>query len=510
MSSVAVPAAVVAQHVLTVRGLSKAFGSVPVLHDVDLDVAAGEVHGLLGVNGSGKSTLIKCLTGLHRPDAGAMELLGEPLTADETAVERWRRGLRVLHQDVGVVGSLTVLENLFVTRYSTTRLRSLDRRRMEARAREQLEVVGLQGIAPEQRAETLGPAERTLLGIARVLGDVAHRGPKVVILDEPTATLPRHDIDRLFSVIRSVAGLGASFVFVTHELEEVLELTDRVTVLRDGEVAGSAVTASLDASSLVRMIVGRDVPRATVGQNDDAGRVVLTVTGLRSATVRDFGMQLHAGEVVGMTGLVGAGHEEVPYLIAGARPAEAIEVVCDQARSTAPTPIWARRAGVSLLAADRARESGIPRASVRENATLGNLKALSSWRGIDFAAERSAVDRIIRDFRVRAPGPDAALHDLSGGNQQKVLLGRVATAAAKVILLHSPTQGVDVGARREIFDMVRALAAAGVAVLYVSNDHAELGQVCDRVLVLRRGRTVAELDNAAATHHALLSAASTG
>lgn len=489
--------------------MSKSFGPTPVLCDIDLVLGRGEIHGLVGMNGSGKSTLIKVVSGYHRADSGAIRIAGNPVTASTSAAERRRMGLRLMHQDIGLADNLTVAENLFVGRFPTRFAGRLDRRAMRTRATDLLARFGIDGVDPAEPLSGLGPAERALLGIARAFDDGDGVAPALVVLDEPTAALTAKDVDRLFSAIRIGVAGGASVLFVTHEIKEILEITDRVTALRDGRVVGQAETSRQSASDLIRMIVGRDVVRSEVKRTKPVGSAQLVVRDLTSRTIRGLSLAVHSGEVVGLTGLVGAGHEDVPYLLIGAQRVEQGTVTTETGSSSRPDPVWAARAGISLLPADRSRDSAIPSASVRENATMGNLRLLRRWKGLDLAAEAATSRGILEQFAVKSPGDRARLRDLSGGNQQKVLLGRAATSGRQLILLHSPTQGVDVEARQGILRAVRTLAEQGVAVLYVSNDYAELGQVCDRVLVMRRGRLVEEFHSPAATHDAVLVAAAT-
>jgi ribose transport system ATP-binding protein len=495
---------------LELRGITKTFGRVNVLDAVDLAVSRGEIHGLLGANGSGKSTLIKVLSGFHTPEQGSLWIDGEAVPFSSSPLERQQHGLRVMHQDIGLVPTMSVRENLFVGRYSTTFGRRLDDRRMRARARHLLAGVGLSGVDPDQPLAAFGQAERSLVGIARTFDDEDGTSPpRLVVLDEPTASLPLAEVGRLFDAIRARVAAGASVLFVSHEMEEVLQITDRVTVLRDGSVAGTGVTADLGADGLVRLIVGNDVDGSRIAAKRGPGRAVVEVVGARSRILDGVSLTVHAGEIVGLTGLVGAGHEELPYVVFGVDGGvEAVRT--PNAETASPDPAWARRAGMMLLPADRAEQSGVMRASVRENATLGNLKRMCSWRGVDADAERQAATDVISRMRVQPPSDRHTLAQLSGGNQQKVLLGRVAISGSVAVLLHAPTQGVDVGARRGLMEAIRQLADEGVGVLYVSNDYDELSQICDRVLVIRRGRIVASLTAAEASSHEIFTAAATG
>ncbi|MBO9521317.1 MAG: sugar ABC transporter ATP-binding protein [Nocardioidaceae bacterium] len=491
---------------LEISGLSNSFGPVRVLREVDLTLRPGEIHGLLGINGSGKSTLIKILSGLYKADEGTIRVDGTEIGASDSHAQRYDAGLRFMHQDIGLCPSLSVTENLFAGHYRRRLGCWVDYRSMRTSAAEMLGRLGAGHIDPSALVAELGPGERALVGLARALGSAEGSRSKVIVLDEPTTSLTMSETERLFDAVRRAARAGVAVLFVSHDMEEVLSLTDRVTVLRDGRVADSASTAGLEVDGLVRMIVGDDFERADLEAASTPGGVLLDVRSLAGAAVHDLAFRVHEREVVGLTGLVGAGHEDVPYLLVGARPAAA-EVVVDGVSSTRPTPRWARSAGISLLAADRLGQSAVPNATVRENATLGNLRRLRRWHGLDFRAEETESAGIVARYEVVCASDLAPLRNLSGGNQQKVLLGRIEESRGSVIVLHAPTQGVDVGSRQHILRAIRDLAEAGAGVLVVSNDYEELEGLCDRVLVMRRGRLAQTLQGPDKTHRRILSAA---
>ncbi|MFL5838924.1 MAG: sugar ABC transporter ATP-binding protein [Thermoleophilaceae bacterium] len=477
---------------LTVRDLRKSFGGTEALRGVSLDVRAGEVHGLVGQNGSGKSTLIKILSGYHVADDGEVVAAGEG-------------ALDFVHQDLGLVGTMSALENLRVGRYETGRLGRIRWRAERGRVTALLKRFELD-IDPDTPIERLSQAERAIVAIMRAIDDLEqHHGAGVLVLDEPTAALPANEVGRLFNAVRRITEAGSGVLFVTHNLDEVFEITDRVTVLRDGALVRSADTAELTEKTLIELIVGHalgDIYPVPAGRLADAA---LEVDGLTGAVVERLTFAARRGEILGLTGLVGAGQDEVPYLVYGATVPAAGGVRVDGRLLEHPGPERSLAAGLVLLPADRHRLSAIPGATVKENVTLPVLRRFRRGPRLDHRAERTAVQDVLGRFDVRPADPDRPLVKLSGGNQQRALLGRCLRMDPRVLLLHEPTQGVDVGARRGIFEMLRDAAAAGASIVYSSVEYEDLANVCDRVLVFRRGRVVAELEGGSLTKEAVLS-----
>jgi ribose transport system ATP-binding protein len=491
--------------ILAVDGLAKAFGATRALKGVSLEVAEGEVHGLVGQNGSGKSTLIKILSGYHDADEGAVRLHGEPVKLPMARAEAQRLGVAFVHQDLGLVGTASVLENLRVGRYQTAPGRRIRWRAERERTRRLLRRFELE-VDPDTPVERLSQTERAIVAIVRAVHDVEeHRGSGLLVLDEPTAALPAHEVHRLFGAVRTIAGLGSGVLIVTHNLDEVFSITTTVSVLRDGRVVASVPTAEIDEPRLIGLIVGRELAPPAAPLEQRAGSTALAVAGLRGSLVEGVSFEARAGEILGLTGLVGAGHEEIPYLITGASPAAQGTVTLDGTELERPSPQRAQDAGVVLLPADRQRQSAILGATVKENVTLPALKTFRSALGrLDHRAERSAVRDVLERFEVQPPEPERPMMTLSGGNQQKALLGRCMRMEPKVLLLHEPTQGVDVGARQGIFAMLRGAADQGAAVVYASIEYEDLANICDRVLVLRRGRVVADLQGETCTQEAIV------
>lgn len=486
---------------LEVRHLSKTFGGARALDDVSLDVAAGEVHGLLGENGSGKSTLIKILAGYHAPDAGTVRLRGEPVRLPLPPGQFRKLGMQFVHQDLGVVPSLTVLENLRVGALAAPSNRLFIRwGRERAEAREVFRRYDLD-LDPTARVADLQPVERALLAIVRAVEDVrlamrgAAGGRALLLLDEPTAFLPTDHVRRLFELIRQVVATGASVVFVSHDLEEVLEITDRVTVLRNGRTAGTVTTAETTQDRLVQLIIGQQLGGAATHQGRPADETLVRVSDLQGVRLGRTALNVRAREVVGITGLLGAGYEEIPYLLFGAQRCVSgrLDIGGRSIDLTTLSPAKAMAARIALIPADRQAEGSVGSLAVTDNLTLpvlpGYFRALRLLRG---RMERDAGGLMER-FDVRPPEPRLPYSALSGGNQQKALLAKWLQMRPRLLLLHEPTQGVDVGARQNILSLIREAATGESVVICASSDYEQLASLCDRVLIFARGAVIAEL-----------------
>ena len=475
---------------LAARGLSKSFGGTRALVGVDIDLWPGEVHALIGQNGSGKSTLIKILSGFHGPDEGSVEVSGERVHLPLRPGDPQRLGLSFLHQESCVAERMSVLENLRLRRYETTWYGRLAWRRERERVRGLLATMSVE-VEPDTPMRRVPQAERALIGFVRAAQDL-HDRPGVLILDEPTESLPAPAVARLFEAIRTVAQRGSAVLFVSHRLEEVLEISDRISVIRDGRLVGTLTKVEATEGRLIAMMLGRELGQLYPGRVESEGEPILRVHGLSGAIARDVDLEVRRGEIVGLTGLVGMGHDEVPYLLFGARP-RAAGVVAVEDSQLEPAPRTMRRVGVALLPADRARASGVRSATVLENMTLPVLDHFFRHGRLRKGAERARVLQLLTQFGVHPDDPERRFGALSGGNQQKALLGKWLQVRPSVLLLHEPTQGVDIGSRREIFRIIREVAAAGAAVVIASSEYEDLANVCNRVIVMRRGRAMTEL-----------------
>jgi ribose transport system ATP-binding protein len=475
-----------------VVGLEKTFGGTRALAGVDIDFRAGEIHGVLGQNGAGKSTLFKVLAGFHAPDAGRLQVAGAEVALPLTPTSAVAHGFAFVHQDLALAETLSVMENVCVGAMVTGRFGRV-------RWREQAEQVErlMAGLGAAVGARTpvgeLSPAERAVVAIARGLYARGAERARMLVLDEPTANLTPSERDRLFAAMRRAAAGGTAVVFCTHRLEEVLQITDRVTVLRDGRVVARRATRDVDGTgALVRDILGRDLDAfyPDRGEGDLAG-VALEAVDVGGDEVGSISFRLRAGEVLGITGLAGSGHDTVPALLVGRRRRGRVTV----GEQPVNSPRDAVGLGLGLLPADRKRTSGVLDASIRENLTLVSLGGFTRRGLVRRRDERRAAAATLERFDVRPRGHvDRRLGSLSGGNQQKVLLAKWLTRPGlRCMILHEPTQGVDVGAKHAILEIVAQLSEQGVAVLLVSSEHEELSHLCDRVLVMGGGRVCAEL-----------------
>jgi ribose transport system ATP-binding protein len=488
---------------MSVRGLSKSFGGARALREVDLTVRPGEVHGLLGENGSGKSTLIKILAGYHASDEGELEVSGEQVKLPLVPGQFRELGMSFVHQDLGLVPSLSVVENLRIGELAASRRRfHISWGKERRRARETFERFGQVSLPPEARVADLLPVERALLAIVRAVEGIrtvtesreGHRG--LLVLDEPTVFLPRTGIERLFSLVREITATGASVLFVSHDLDEVMEITDRVTVLRDGRVVGTVETPQATENVLVEMIIGRGLDQLVPEHHDPTKRMVAaSIRDLSGGMVEDFSVELHEGEVLGLTGLVGSGFEDVPYLVFGAQRAEQGELIMGNVPHAlhAMSPPRALKLGMALLPADRQRDGAVGSLSVGENVMLQVMERYYDQLRLNRGRMQRDAAALCRDYDVRPANPRAVYQSLSGGNQQKALLAKWLQMDPGLLLLHEPTQGVDVGARQQIFSLIRDAAERKHTVVCASSDYEQLSTVCDRVLIFGRGRVVSEL-----------------
>jgi ribose transport system ATP-binding protein len=469
---------------LIADGITKRFGGVPALTDVHLEVQAGEVHALIGANGAGKSTLIKVLSGVHRPDAGSMTWQGAPAEFRNLA-DAMAAGLAVMFQQLNVVSDLTVGEYLTLGR-ETTRYGWLSGRRNYAAAKAALQQVGID-LPLRKSAGSLSTAERELLEITRAVS----RDARLVIMDEPTASLGKVEIERLFEVVGELKSRGVAVLYVSHRLDEILALSDRVTVLRDGRNAGDVETAATDNDALVEMMVGSSSRRRVTRTRRERGNELLCVEHLSSESgLRDINLTLYEREVVGLYGLMGSGRTELMEALYGvARHSGQILVRGHAVKIDSPSD--AVELGFGLVPEDRIREGLIGEASVAANLTVAAPHKTTRRGVFSLRKERALAKEIVGKIGIKTAGVNTSITALSGGNQQKVVIGRWLFANAKLLLLDDPTVGVDVAAKDEIYRLILDLADGGSGVIVCSSELDELLTLADRVLVMHRGRIVA-------------------
>lgn len=481
---------------LRVTALSKTFPGTRALRTVSLEVGRGEIHALVGGNGSGKSTLVKILAGVHSADAGGTIEVG----ALRRRSDHWSppvaraAGVRVVHQDVAVFDELTVAENLALGRgFETGPAGRIRWRSLHRRAGAVLEHFHI-GAAPDTPVHALRPSDRTMLAIARALQDQEGDHDAVLVLDEPTAALPETDATRLLSALGRYAAAGQTILLVSHRLDEVLSVADRVSVMRDGALVATLHADDLSEDRLVELIAGpvrRHTRPAAVAPRSD--RAILEVRDLSGGPVAAASFDLRAGEVLGLAGLAGAGGPELLRMLFGAHAVDAGNVTLDGRPARFRTPREAVQAGIAYVSAHRSAEGAFPALSVRQNLSAAGYRRY--WRGLRFRHAEERVDAVgsIEAFSIRTPSDERPMATLSGGNQQKVVLARWLQRRPRLLLLDEPTQAVDVAARVQIHAHIRATAEAGTAILVVSSDFEELALLSHRALVLDRGRIVAEL-----------------
>jgi ribose transport system ATP-binding protein len=484
--------------VLEVKGLVKEFPGVKALRGVDFDVRAGEVHCLLGPNGAGKSTLIKCVSGVVEPTGGEIYLEGELLPVGDPAASL-DRGVATIYQELDLVDELTVAQSVFLA-HEPRRGPFLDLDRMSRETTALLARLGHEGIPPRAKIGSLRPAAQQVVSIARALS----HDLRVLIMDEPSAILDEGEIETLFDVVRRLTADGVAVVYITHRLDEIRRIGDRVTVLSDGRTAATGLSASTPTGKLVELMVGRAVERLYPERPAGRGEVVLEVRGLRRLPeVRSVSLELRAGEVVGLGGLVGAGRTELLRLIYGLDEPDEGEVYVDGTRLPPNRPDRAIAAGLGFAPEDRKSQGLLLDWSLTKNVSLADLGRFQ--RGLlNVRAERSAAEEHLRALKTVPDDPDRRVRDLSGGNQQKVVLARWLLRHCRVLLLDEPTRGVDVATKAELYRVITDLAGEGLAVLVVSSELEELVGICTRILVMREGELVFQVEGSKATERELL------
>ena len=472
--------------ILELRDISKAFGAVQALSGVSFDVCAGEVHALLGENGAGKSTLIKVITGAHRPDAGRIILHGTSL--EELSPSRAHRlGIACIYQQPALFPDLTVAENIALRVTQPRAFSRVNRKAHTDRANELLSRVGAQ-ISPYAEVRALSMPEQQLVEIACAVGG----GARVLIMDEPTASLTRSEQERLFAVVKDLRKAGMAIIYISHRLEEISVLADRVTVLRDGKSIGTQRASELSEAEMIRLMVGREVTQLYPPAQGSPGEIELEVRGLGSsrAGVHGIDLSIRAGEILGLAGLVGAGRTELARVLFGIEPADEGQILCRGEVVRIRNPREAMRHGIAYVPEDRRRHGAILPMNVGENITMASHRRLFPNGVLHLEREAKLAAEFICSLGIKCDGHDAAAGSLSGGNQQKVAVARWLATKPRVLILDEPTQGVDVGAKSEIHRIIRELTKGGLAVLMISSDLPEVLGMSDRIAVMRGGGVV--------------------
>ncbi|WP_282602635.1 sugar ABC transporter ATP-binding protein [Paracoccus sp. PARArs4] len=494
--------------VLRLTDIRMRFGPVEVLKGVSLNLRRAEILGLLGQNGSGKSTLIKVLAGFNSPSEGSgVTLWGDTLPLPLDAARIRRMGVAFVHQHLALVPSLSVADNMLIGDDRRRGPAGIRWRRERAEMRALFDEFGL-AIDPSALVSELSSVERAFVAILRAVAQLRRSeagaaGEGILVLDEPTPFLSAEDVDKLFTLLRQIRAKGASVIIVTHDIDEVLAITDRVAILRDGELDALMVTAETTRQAILDRIVGRSITPFRRAPAQPRPEIAARIEGLSGGQLRHFDTTIRRSEVVGVTGLIGSGFAEIPYLLFGAMQG-AGQVTLDHALDVAAiTPRAAMAAGMGLIPGDRTHQSCVGGLTVEENATFLQLPRYRAPAGLRRQGLVDAARGMIRDYDVRPDRPEVAMSTLSGGNQQKVVIGKWLAQDPRLLLLDEPTQGVDYGARQQIFAALDRAVAAGTAILCASTDAEQLAQICDRVLVLRRGTVGAVLQGDQLTRDAI-------
>ena len=484
---------------LALRGITKRYPGVVALSGVDFTLQSGEVNCLVGENGAGKSTLIKVLSGAVGRDGGTITLAGEEVECGAPS-EAQRLGIGVIYQDFKLVPALSVAENILLgCEPVMPRTPLIDRKAMHDRARAALAELG-EEIDTALPVGRLSVAQRQMVEIARALS----RNVRILAMDEPTAPLTDREIRGLFRVIGSLKSRGVGVIYISHRLEEIFEVGDRVTVLRDGALVHTCGIREIDRRGLIRKMVGRELeneyPRAALTRGDE----ILRLEHMSSDRVHDVSLTLYRGEILGLAGLVGAGRSELARLVFGADERRGGRIVLEGRPIDPRSPYEAIREGIGLLTEDRNRYGLIMQMSIRENISLANLRAVLSGPFIDRRKEETAARALADDLRIKAPGTGTIVETLSGGNRQKVVLARWLNTNARVLIFDEPTAGIDVGVKYEIYTLINRLASGGIGVIVISSDLPELLGICHRVAVMCEGKLTGVLTGAEATQETVM------
>lgn len=488
--------------ILELKDISKSFSGVEVLHKVSFSLRAGEVHALLGENGAGKSTLVKVITGVHQPDGGEMYLNGEHVRF-AGAHESRQAGIAAIYQELTLFPDLDVAENIFVARQPIIASGQIDWRKLYAEAGKLLASLGVH-LDLRQKARSLSIAQQQMVEIARAFSINA----RILIMDEPTSSLTLNEVDDLFRLVRRLRADGTAIIFISHRLEELFELADRVTVLRDGSYVSTRLVEEVTRDDLIRMMVGRTISNLFPKQDVKAGEVALKVENLSQAGVfENISFELHKGEILGMAGLVGAGRTDVVRAIFGVRPPTSGTIQVDGRQVNIASPQQAIGLGMAYVPEDRQTHGLIPRMNIIANISLPVLKDFARYGWLKEKAERSAAYHAASQMEVRAQNLWQKARELSGGNQQKIVLAKWLSTKPHILILDEPTRGIDVGTKAAVHALMSELAAQGIAILMISSELPEVLGMSDRVIVMHEGHMTAHFTREEATQEKIIAAA---
>lgn len=478
---------------IEMTGIMKSFGTNQVLNNAGFFLRDGEVHALMGENGAGKSTLMKILTGVYTKDGGVVKVDGQEVHYNNPQ-EAEAAGIVFIYQELNVMFDLTVEENLFMGKEITKGFGICDKKAMRAKAKEILDRMGVR-IPVDTVMSDLSVGQQQMIEICKALLVDA----KVIIMDEPTAALTQSETAALFKVIENLRRRGVSIVYISHRMEEIFELCDRITVLRDGQYIDTCEIKDITMDDVVKMMIGREIGERYPSRNNKIGKTVFEVKGLsRKGAFNDVSFTVGAGEVLGVSGLMGAGRTEIMQAIFGYLPADSGEILIDGQPVKIKNPMDAMKAGIGFITEDRKVEGLMLDKTIRENIALANLGTISGSGVISKSKEKSLISRGIEEFKIRCFGTEHECGNLSGGNQQKVVLAKWIYTDPKILILDEPTRGVDIGAKKEIYNVINDMARKGVAIIMVSSELPEILGMSDRVMVVREGdvRGILDIENA--------------
>jgi inositol transport system ATP-binding protein len=488
--------------ILQVTNLTKSYSGIKALDNVQLSLEQGTVHALMGENGAGKSTFMKILIGLIDADSGEIIFEGNELKRGGVN-DIQRRGISMIHQEILIIPELTVAQNIFLGRekeITGSKTGWLNDDRINSKAKELLEQMGVD-ISPNIKMKYLSVAQMQMVEIAKAISNDA----KVIIMDEPTSAISDKEVATLFRIIRDLKAKGVAIIYISHKMDEIFKISDTITVLRDGKYIGTKSAAQLDDNSLIKMMVGREIENMFPESNTEKGRQVLFVKNLsRKGKFTDINFEVHAGEILGIAGLMGAGRTEIARAIYGLDKLDSGEIYIDGEEVKIKSADDAVEKGIGYVSEDRKGLGFIPQMSVLQNMTLASLSNYRRGIFINHKSENAVTEEMVENLKVKSSGINQKVTHLSGGNQQKVVIGKVLLSSPKVVILDEPTRGVDVGAKFEIYKLIHDLAAKGIAVIVISSELPEILGMSDRILVLAKGKQTAMLSRREATQELIM------
>ncbi|MDO4323988.1 MAG: sugar ABC transporter ATP-binding protein [Lachnospiraceae bacterium] len=486
------------RYALRMEGVTKEFPGVKALDNIHFEVEEGEIHALIGENGAGKSTLIKILAGIHKPNAGTIYINEEKVEMNDVRTAR-QYGISVIHQELSLAKNMTVAENIFLGKFSEKGLFVNDKELIDKSA-ELLKMIGMEEISPQTRVSNLSVAQQQMVEICRALSEDIH----ILVMDEPTASLAQAEVERLISIMRRLKEKGVTIIFISHKLNEIFEVCDRITVLRDGTYVGTEKTSELSYEKLIEMMVGREIDDIYPPHETSVGEVFFEAKHINSERVKDVSFCLKRGEVLGFYGLMGAGRSEVMRALLGIDKSTKGDVILEGKKITINSPVDAAEAGIVLAPEDRKYEGLILKQTVDFNITLPILKQIISGIKLKKSMNDATVDSIAKRLRIKTPSYESKVMNLSGGNQQKVVLAKWLVTNPKILILDEPTRGIDVGAKQEIYKLIYEIVKSGVGIILISSEMPEVMNLCDRIYILREGQLKGELQREEVTDQLIM------